>query len=231
MAAEQEREFLDQADRELAGSDVPRHDEAHIDQRRANALDLITASPGVLLSDLDFGDELIIETDKTPHGHDGYLAVTLVPWGEQYEIPLGVPVRAAVDDTNIPSLQAFEDVYMYGSALTYAMNNEIFHGQVRAQCNLLVSPLTFTAFEGTIYADFPDDEIPFFIKRGVLEYRSRGYYEGYMVGVSLQEPPVIVPWVRSVSVIDKLNERALPLEWKSPHYLTAKTCIIDTDES
>jgi hypothetical protein len=232
MADRHEQEMLEYAASELADINVPCNQSADIFQRRANAINLLQSSPGLLFSDFDFGDELIIETDRLEDGQDGYMAITLVPWGEQHEIPAGVPIRVAVDETNIPELSGVEDMYISGASLPHVEFCDTCPGQIRSQCNVWFSALEFTAFEKTLYARLPDEELSYHFERGVLEYRNRGYFRNYTVGVSLAKFPTFLPlWVRSVSVIDDINQRAQRVDWKSPHYLTAKTCIIDTDES
>lgn len=197
---------------------VPLIDVDDPDYRLHNSKELILASPGLRLSDFELGDQIVITTD-TVNGYEGYLKFELVAWSGQKELSPAKNVRAWVKSSNLPGISRDTDIQIHGASLGKTSLGGEHLGEIRANCNLLVTPIITRDFYKTAYGKESNESIEFLVKRGLIERSTHGYYKGYYVMLDTNYPPIMLPEVNQVYCVDKQSGEELPVDWKSPAQL------------
>ncbi len=193
----------------------PLVDIANPDERLQNKQELMLASKGLRLRDFAFGDQLVI-TAYSASGAAGYLKVELIPWTKkQHTIEPGATVRARVKETGFQGFEAGKDIKIRGASLGTDALEGSHTGEIRADCNLLVTPIKMYDFHKTPLAKESDAEVNRLFEMGIIEVGSYGY----MVALDASGPPVVLPEVSAVYSVDQQTGVEQRLDWQSAAYL------------
>lgn len=181
--------------------------------------ELISRSPGLRLSSFVLGQELVIETAQTEAGQNGLLHIELVPWAKQTVINPGEAVRSYVKASSIQGVEKGAELQINGPSIGDVTLDGTHNGEIRAMCNLMVTPIRVIDAYKTHFAKLSDQEFKDMLNRGVVERAERGYYKGYFVVLDVMSLPIKLPEVVSVYTADSGSGATVLQKWQSPRAL------------
>lgn len=176
----------------------------------ANRHELLMASPGVLLEDLNLHDRLEIITDNHPSSElEGRLYIQLLPWHNQKSIPSGEAVRAYVLSSTLPELQPNIQVSINGACIGDYMPQT---GIIRRDCNVMLSRISMIPLNEAIRGQ--TEPTPDYIKKML----DKGGWEmdpkTGLIYVLHTGDPIITPPVTNLRKREPGSTEDVQLEWQ-----------------